>query len=129
MRKTTLFFASLLFATLPLTGFSAEQNEGITCVSIGSTVTAEYDKGTNGTLVRTSIRVGESYKGGNCMGRCGASCGWGAPSAWTKDCLDHDICVVDQGGKNDLANDTNCGDEFNHAADDYVFGVIRGCSG
>ena len=63
------------------------------------------------------------------MARCGCGCGWGAPSAWTKDCLDHDICIVDQNGQNGLATDKNCGDEFRHAADDYTFGVLRGCRG
>ena len=108
----------------------AGSNEGVSCVKRDSTVQAVYDKGSNGRTIRTNIRIGQSYKGGSCMGRCGASCGrrW-IPSAWTKDCLDHDICIVDQNGQNGGATDTNCGDEFRHAADDYVTGVIRGCRG
>lgn len=120
--------AFILFSITTLT-HALEKDEGITCISKGTTVTAEYDKGTSGTLIKTNIKVGTSYKGGSCMGRCGGACGWGAPSAWTKDCLDHDICIVDQNGQNDLATDPNCGDEFRHAADDYTFGVLRGCSG
>lgn len=123
----SLILSALLLSLSSLT--MAGTNEGITCVSKGSTVTAEYDKGSNGQDVRRNIVVGNSYKGGQCMGRCGGACGWGAPSSWTKDCLDHDICIVDQDGKNDLSFDTNCGDEFNQAADDYTFGVWRGCRG
>ena len=109
---------------------AGERDEGITCLNKGSYETAVYDKGSNGTLVTKNIKVGNSYGGGKCMGRCGGGCDkWWAASAWAKDCLDHDICIVDQNGKNDLANDENCGDEFVHAADDYVFGVIRGCRG
>ncbi|MCH2191835.1 MAG: hypothetical protein MK188_13000 [Gammaproteobacteria bacterium] len=107
----------------------AGSNEGVRCIKKGSTVQAVYDKGSNGRTVRRNIRVGSSYKGGQCMGRCGAACGGWLPSAWTKDCLDHDICIVDQNGQNGGAGDTNCGDEFRQAADDYITGVIRGCRG
>lgn len=125
----TRFLAVLLACCfMAATATANERNEGITCIYKGSTVKAVYDKGSNGQLVQKNIVVGNSYKGGKCMGRCGG-CGWGAPSAWAKDCLDHDICIVDQNGKNDLAFDKNCGDEFRHAADDYSFGVLRGCRG
>lgn len=117
---------ALVFATS--LAYGASRNEGITCINIGSTVKAVYDKA-NGRTIRRNIRVGNSYKGGQCMGRCGAACGNFLPDAWTKDCLDHDICIADQNGQNGLANDPNCGNEFNHAASDYVFGVMRGCSG
>ena len=131
MIKTTtmciLTFMLMSFTSLLSAG---ERDEGITCLNKGSNVTAVYDKGSNGTVISTNIKVGNNYGGGKCMGRCGGGCDkWWAASAWAKDCLDHDICIVDQNGKNDLANDANCGDEFVHAADDYVFGVLRGCSG
>lgn len=129
IKKTIIFLSAFLLISFTSLVSAGEKNEGITCISKGSTVTATYDKGTNGTIINKNIKVGNSYKGGNCMGRCGGSCGWGAPSAWTKDCLDHDICIVDQNGQNGLANDKNCGDEFKHAADDYTFGVLRGCRG
>lgn len=129
MIKKTLHYLSAILLISFASLLSAGENEGITCITKGSTVTAVYDKGTNGTVVRTTIKVGSSYKTGSCMGRCGAGCGWGAPSAWTKDCLDHDICIVDQNGVNGGATDTNCGDEFNQAADDYSLGVLRGCRG
>lgn len=129
IKKTLIYFSAILLLSFTSLASASERNEGITCISKGSTVTAVYDKGSSGTVVRTNIKVGSSYKGGSCMGRCGAACGWGAPSAWTKDCLDHDICIVDQNGVNGGATDSNCGDEFIHAADDYTFGVLRGCRG
>ena len=102
IRKIMLCLSTVLLISLSCLA-SAGSNEGITCVNKGSTVTAVYDKGSNGTTVRTNIKVGNSYKGGKCMGRCGGACGGWAPSAWTKDCLDHDICIVDQNGENGLA--------------------------
>jgi len=108
----------------------AGTNEGVRCIKKNSTVQAVYDKGSNGQTIKRDIKVGSSYKGGKCMGRCGAGCGrWWIPSSWTKDCLDHDICIADQNGENGLANDKNCGDEFNHAALDWTTGVALGCSG
>lgn len=130
MNSTIKIVLSLLLSfALSTLATAGERDEGVKCINKGSNVTATYDKGSNGQLIQKNIKVGNSYKGGNCMGRCGGGCGWGAPSAWAKDCLDHDICIVDQNGKNDLANDKNCGDEFVHAADDYTFGVLRGCRG
>jgi len=130
MRQLKLVFAVLMVFTF--TGINttyAGQNEGITCIDIGDRETAEYDKGRNGRDVNRRITVNSSFRGGRCMGRCGAGCGNFLPDAYTKDCLDHDICISDQGGANDFANDANCGDEFNQAADDFIFGVLRGCRG
>jgi len=130
IKKTIKLISIFMLMSLTSLLSAGEKDEGITCLNKGSTVKAIYDKGSNGTVIQTNIKVGNGYKGGECMGRCGGGCDkWWAASAWAKDCLDHDICIVDQNGKNDLANDTNCGDEFVHAADDYVFGVLRGCSG
>ena len=129
IKKITIFLSAFMLICVTSLATAGERNEGITCINKGSTVKAVYDKGSNGTLIQKNIKVGNSYKGGSCMGRCGGGCGWGAPSAWAKDCLDHDICIVDQNGQNGLATDKNCGDEFRHAADDYTFGVWRGCRG
>ncbi|MEL7001278.1 MAG: hypothetical protein AAFN93_00950 [Bacteroidota bacterium] len=102
-------------------------NEGVTCIRKNTYVYAEYDdsRGTH----KDRVRVGSKPRSGyGCMGRCGGDCGWGAPSAWTKDCMDHDQCSninFSSGG----SGDSNCGDEFNEAADDWLFGVIRGCRG
>ena len=52
----------------------------------------------------------------SCMGRCGPACGGGD---WTLDCLEHDACsryYSASGG----GNDSNCGDEWWEASDDYT---------
>lgn len=122
-------YGDLLVEAASSTATQRLGNEGITCIRKGTYVTAEYDQGTNGTRYSERIKVGSEAKPGwGCMGRCGADCGWGAPSAWTKDCMDHDQCgnrFNSSGG----TSDSNCGDEFNEAADDWLFGVIRGCRG
>ncbi|WP_299219357.1 hypothetical protein [uncultured Aquimarina sp.] len=104
------------------------RNEGITCIRKNTYVNAEYDdsRGNHSDRVKVGSKPRNNY---GCMGRCGGDCGrWWIPSAWTKDCMDHDQCSninnASGGG-----SDRNCGDEFNEAADDYVFGVIRGCRG
>lgn len=68
--------------------------------------------------------------GDRCLGRCGSGCPgiFTLASAWTKDCLDHDQCGRVLGGSTNPF-DSNCGDEYAQAADDYLFGVIRGCRG
>jgi len=103
-------------------------NEGITCIRKGTYVSAEYDDSRGRRNER--IRVGSKARSGyGCMGRCGADCGrWWIPSSWTKDCMDHDQCsnVNNSSGG---GSDSNCGDEFNEAADDWAFGVLRVCRG
>jgi len=104
------------------------RNEGITCIRRNTTVNAEYDdsRGNHSDRVRVGSKPRANY---GCMGRCGADCGrWWIPSAWTKDCMDHDQCSnvnFSSGG----GSDRNCGDEYNESVDDYIFGVIRGCRG
>ena len=99
-------------------------DEGITCIKKNTYVTAEYDDDSGN--VSESILV----NGSDCIGRCGSGCGsWFSwRSAWTKDCLDHDRCGRVNGGSTDPF-DSECGDEYDEAADDYLFGVIRGCNG
>lgn len=104
------------------------RNEGVSCIRKNSTVNAEYDD-SRGSHSDRVVVGSTARKGYECMGRCGGGCGrWWIPSAWTKDCMDHDQCsnVNNSSGG---SSDANCGDEFNEAADDYVFGVVRGCSG
>ena len=104
------------------------RDEGITCIRKNTYVTAEYDDRTGQHYDR--VLVGSKAKTNyGCMGRCGADCGrWWVASAWTKDCLDHDQCSAVNNASGG-SSDPNCGDEFDEAADDYVFGVIRGCRG
>lgn len=104
------------------------RNEGITCIRKNSYVNAEYDdsRGTHKDRVKVGSKARKNY---GCMGRCGSDCGrWWIPSAWTKDCMDHDQCSNINNASGG-SRDKNCGDEFNEAADDYIFGVIRGCRG
>lgn len=138
LKKFSLFVSALLIVSLSglVSATDNQRGEGITCLTKDTKVTYIYDKGRNGDDVIGEQIVGKTHVSrtgsgftGQCMGRCGGACGGWAPSAWAKDCLDHDICIVDQDGSNNFSNDTNCGDEFNQAADDYAFGVIRGCSG
>lgn len=57
--------------------------------------------------------------GANCLSECGPGC-YGL-NIWTWDCGDHDQCCGDHGG---CINpfDTECGDEYGEAADDFLLG-------
>lgn len=100
-------------------------NEGITCIRKNTYINAEYDNAAGESI---SERV--LVNGDRCLGRCGSGCGswFSLASAWTKDCLDHDQCGRQLGGSTNPF-DSNCGDEYSDAADDYLFGVLRGCRG
>ncbi|MDB4957175.1 MAG: Endo,4-beta-xylanase [Myxococcales bacterium] len=52
-----------------------------------------------------------------CRGRCGVGCNW-LDNDYTWDCLDHDVCL-------DYSSD--CNDEFNDAADDWIATVAPLC--
>jgi hypothetical protein len=106
----------------------ALKNEGISCIKKNTIVKAEWNTQASG-YVSEDILVGTHWPSGyGCMGRCGSDCGGWLPSSWTKDCLDHDACSY-RNSASGGASDPNCGDEFNEAADDWTFGVIRGCRG
>ncbi|SMF22766.1 hypothetical protein [Pseudobacteriovorax antillogorgiicola] len=117
--------------TIPTRGFEDNlslYDEGVTCIWKGQGVYGQWDTAygeVRGEWVTTNAHYGGNY---GCMGRCGANCGWGAPSSYTKDCMDHDICSRRHNASGG-GGDRNCGDEFNQAMDDWVSGVIRGCSG
>jgi hypothetical protein len=103
-------------------------NEGISCIRKGTTVTAQWNTQAS-SYVAENIVVGVNWPNGyGCMGRCGADCGWGAPSSWTKDCLDHDACSY-RNNASGGSSDPNCGDEYDEAADDWMGGVWWGCNG
>lgn len=103
-------------------------DEGVTCIKKNSYVNAEYDDSNGSHSDR--VKVGSKARSGyDCMGRCGADCGrWWIPSSWTKDCMDHDQCSA-KNNSSGGSSDSNCGDEFDEAADDWIFGVVRGCRG
>ncbi len=100
-------------------------NEGVTCIRKNTYVTAVYDNAGG-----REFRDRKLVNGDRCLGRCGSGCPgiFTLASAWTKDCLDHDQCGRVLGGSTNPF-DSNCGDEYAQAADDYLFGVIRGCRG
>ncbi|WP_010521381.1 hypothetical protein [Aquimarina agarivorans] len=100
-------------------------DEGIACIRKNTFINAEYDNA-NGKSIVERVQV----NGNRCLGRCGSGCPsfFTLASAWTKDCLDHDRCGRALGGSTNPF-DSNCGDEYADAADDYLFGVLRGCSG
>ena len=103
-------------------------NDGVTCVTRGRTYSIAWDDRGGNRSVRD---VAGRDRGGNynCMARCGAGCGrWWVPSSWTLDCFEHDECSR-RNNSSGGASDANCGDEWLEAADDWTFGVIRGCSG
>lgn len=103
------------------------RNDGVQCLVAGKTYKLYFDD-RNGNQSIEYEKTG--YDGGGtfgCMGRCGADCGWGAPSAWTFDCFEHDECGLELGASGG-ATSPDCGDEFNEAADDWTWGVWRGCS-
>ncbi len=125
----TLTMALLAMCFICTSALANERNEGISCIYKGTTVTATYDLGDNGTVRNRNVVVNSNGGGSyGCMGRCGGGCGWGAPSAYTKDCMDHDKCSLDLGASGG-SRDPNCGDEFDHAADGWAWGVWRGCRG
>ncbi|WP_271766363.1 hypothetical protein [Aquimarina algiphila] len=100
------------------------RNEGVTCIRKNTVVTANYDDD------RGDVNENILVNGDRCIGRCGSGCPgtFTIASAWTKDCLDHDRCGRVNGGSTNPF-DRECGDEYFEAADDYLFGVIRGCRG
>jgi hypothetical protein len=104
------------------------KSKGIRCIKKDDSVRAEWTTHDNQPVYETII-VGESrpHRYG-CMGRCGVDCGWGAPSAWTQDCLDHDACSYQKQSKS-KRHDLDCGDEFDQAADDWIAGTLVGCDG
>lgn len=125
--KRVMLLSALIMAFANVAQAGISKNEGITCVSKGSSVQAQFDdsRGNHSKYVTIGSKAGANY---GCMGRCGGDCGGWAPSAWTKDCTDHDQCSFENGSTGG-SGDSNCGDEFNEAADDWTFGVLRGCRG
>jgi len=55
----------------------------------------------------------------SCQGKCGAGCGNVDCGAWARDCLRHDACSWFFGAAGG-AKDTNCGEAYNLAMDDFL---------
>jgi len=110
-------------------------NDGIACLTVGYWYRAYYDLGDNGTRYSEVVQAGACWGnnaiGGqyDCMGRCGADCGnWWWASGYSLDCLDHDVCSyrrLASGG----SSDDDCGDEYDHAADEWMWSTWVGCTG
>ena len=108
----------------PVSTTTSERDEKVTCITKGTTVTAVYDKGLDGSRYAEAVLVGSNWgtsvRGtGNygCMGLCGGGCG-PFVTKYTKDCLDHDTCSHNYGASGGSA-DGNCGDEYRNASDDF----------
>ena len=101
-------------------------NEGVTCITKGTTRNAEY---TDASLraYSTPVVVGSNWltcrdpnkNTGNysCMGGCGAGCDSYGRARYTKDCLDHDTCSHEFCSTTG-SSDPNCKDEYSAASDD-----------
>lgn len=85
-----------------------------TCLVAGRWYTAYYDAGNGGTQWAWNRQANS----GSCLGRCGAGCNI-FDTDLMLDCFEHDTCV-DHFGGSVLGDNPNCGDEFNHAALEYV---------
>jgi len=110
----------------PATSAVAEADEGATCMCpySGSTPRySNYDKDTDGSVWRWNRKYGSAST--DCRGRCGVGCNSFDQEAF-KDCFDHDSCVDHLGGSS-FSDNPNCGDEFSHAADDYVVSYGWSC--
>jgi hypothetical protein len=92
-------------------------SDGVKCLKgKNGTSWVYFDEG-NGSA-GTCFGSNSSYGGSNCTGRCGAGCNiLDGDRTW--DCFDHDKCL-DQFGGSILGGNSNCGDEFDEAADDYI---------
>ncbi len=105
------------------------RRDGLTCVKKGKRYAIEYDDRHGNILPPYDRKAG----GPKCKGRCGRSCAdnwWQRlTEAWGLDCLEHDTCIDNIDG-GDLGADPDCGDEFWHTVDDFLFGrVIGRCNG
>ena len=94
------------------------------CAAIGTTQAVSYD--IDGITYSDTVTVGPCGSG-SCLGRCGAGCsGIGRGMIFTQDCLNHDVCcdrlaeLHPGAGCSSLLGE--CGDEWNNAVDDFLFG-------
>jgi hypothetical protein len=94
------------------------------CAAIGTTKAASYD--IDGTTYSDTVTVGPCGSD-SCLGRCGAGCsGIGRGMTFTQDCLNHDVCCDRLAKLHPGASCSSflgeCGDEWNDAVDDFLFG-------
>lgn len=75
---------------------------------------------------RGNVPTGPCTK--RCHGKCGAGCIFTRQGPYTRDCAEHDDCIADHDGSGGNYNDSNCGDEFGDADDDF-FQARDNCRG
>ena len=97
-----------------ITKTTDDDNEFSTCLVPGLTYRAWYDEGGTGQRWMWDRVAGS----GSCVGRCGSGCNF-FDTDLMLDCFEHDSCVDHLGGSG-LGDNPNCGDEFRHAAKEYV---------
>ncbi|RAL15877.1 uncharacterized protein BO97DRAFT_383664 [Aspergillus homomorphus CBS 101889] len=124
-----------LLATTALTHATpaTHHKRSVTCLKVGATATATWTNSAGKTCTYTGV-VGSNYgtnsAGGeySCNGRCGAGCtGLGLGNVYTQDCWSHDICSYFNNASGG-ASDPNCGAAFAAARDDFLLGLVEGCS-
>jgi hypothetical protein len=71
----------------------------------------------------TGCRVGDWTGAGSCEGRCGAGCPRAYNFYFTKDCLDHDMCLDYHPAASSTSWSGDCGYEFGDASDDWAGGL------
>ena|GEM_PF-3617525 len=104
-------------------------DDGVTCLpGTSGNAYAIFDTGDHGTCWGWWRPYGNSW----CAGRCGAGCAgddWYeliSDDDYTWDCLDHDWCTV-YFNEGNGPGASNCGDEFDEAADDYIATIGNAC--
>merc|ERR1712176_471073 len=106
-------------ANCPTYTSRSEGGNGATCMcpyNGGEKKWSYFDAGNSGTKLAWLREYGGDSN--QCAGRCGATCNSADKEAFV-DCFDHDSCVDFFGGSV-LGDSSNCGDEFERAADDYI---------
>ncbi|PYH31449.1 uncharacterized protein BO87DRAFT_418225 [Aspergillus neoniger CBS 115656] len=131
-------FTLLLTLSLTLTATAhpsvTHQKRSVTCLKVGATATATWTNSADQTCTYVGVvgsNYGENSDGDgdySCNGRCGSGCsGIALGNVYTQDCFSHDICSYFEDASGG-ASDPNCGAAYKAAEDDYLLGLIDGCS-
>ncbi|KAI1335591.1 hypothetical protein F5Y15DRAFT_241303 [Xylariaceae sp. FL0016] len=129
----------VIAAMLPCLALAMPRNDSplekrsITCLTVGATATATWTDSSGRTCTYSGVvgsNYGENDAGGDysCNGRCGAGCsGTAVGNVYSQDCFSHDICSYFENATGG-SSDANCGDAYDAAVDDTLFGLAAGCS-
>ncbi|PWY66777.1 hypothetical protein BO70DRAFT_390610 [Aspergillus heteromorphus CBS 117.55] len=135
LHPTPLLLSLLLLAGVTVgTPALTLDKRGITCLQVGATATATWTNSAGESCSYVGV-VGSNYGENSdgegdysCNGRCGTGCtGFALGNVYTQHCFSHDMCSYfnDASGG---ASDPNCGAAFKAAEEDYLFGLVDGCS-